>query len=216
MKRIAFAFAALTLILAGLPQLAVHGVSAQSGSSYTNPTGEYTVTWDPADWFALSQNDPQGADLVLSNGISLVSFLISENFPSPPICVTAIDSTIDQIEGYSNVQPLNDAAGNPIRGIEPDRAFVAYTATVDLEGEQLDIAEYFECRTIVPFQSVLFVDHIVIPPDLYESEVPVFDKLMAGVTINGSSTNQQTTPTPEPSPTEEPGPRSNQPNPRRT
>ena len=217
MKRIAFAFAALTLILAGLPQLAVHQVSAQSGNTYTNPAGQYSITWEPADWFVVSQDDPEdGTDLVLSNTISFVSFYVDDTIPTPPFCVTVVENSLPQVPGISNLQPLTDAEGNPIRSTEADRAFVAFSFTIDIEGQPVSVARYFECRTLVPFESVLFIDHIVAPPEAYPSEAVQFETLMAGVTINGSPPNQQTTPTPEPSPTEEPGPRSNQPNPRRT
>lgn len=204
MKRIAFAFAALTLILAGLPQLAVHPVFAQSGSTYTNPAGQYSVTWDPAAWFVVSQDDPaDGTDLVLSNGISFVSFTVDDTIPTPPFCVTALEAGFSQVEGITNLQPLNDAEGNPIRSVDADRSFVAFTFTADIEGQSIDMARYFECRTVVPFQSVLLIDHIVVPPEAYPSEAQLVETLLAGLTINGNTTNQQdTTPTPEPTATE--------------
>jgi outer membrane protein assembly factor BamB/endonuclease YncB( thermonuclease family) len=212
MKRIAFALAALALIVAPLPTHLLFHASAQSGNSYTNATWGYSVTWDESVWFAIAQDDPtQNTDLLLSNGISYVSFAADDTIPAPPLCVTLYENGLTSQTEVSNIQDVNGPDGQPIRSTDADRSFVAKSFTVVSQGQTLEVTEYFECRTLVPFQAVLIIDHFVIPGDAYATEAPLVEALLTGVTIpdNAGQTNQgDQTPTPaateESTPTEEP------------
>lgn len=206
MKRIALTLAALALILSGLPQLAVQNAAAQAGNTYTNATYGYSVTWDDSVWFTVTQDDvEQGTDLLLSNGISFVSFVADNTVPAPPLCVTLFENGISGQEGISDVQPVNGPDGKPIRSTDPDRSYVALSFTVTTQGQTIQVTEKFECRTLVENQAVLIIDHFVIPADAYQSEVPLVETLLTGLTIPDSTATPTAnqTPTPEASPTEQ-------------
>jgi outer membrane protein assembly factor BamB/endonuclease YncB( thermonuclease family) len=201
MKRFAFALAALAVLLAPLPS-GILPVSAQSSNSYTNAAWGYSVTWDGAVWFAIAQDDPsQRTDLLLSNGISYVSFAADDTIPAPPLCVTLYENGLRGQPEVSDVQDVNGPDGNPIRSTDSDRSFVAKSFTITTQGQTIQVTEYFECRTLVPAKAVLIIDHFVIPADAYATEAPLVDTLLTGVTIpeNAGPTGQiDATPTPEP------------------
>ncbi|HKG26304.1 MAG TPA: PQQ-binding-like beta-propeller repeat protein, partial [Thermomicrobiales bacterium] len=205
MKRIAYALAALALILSGLPQVALPRAAAQSNNTYTSATWGYSVTWDENVWFVIAQDDAeQQADLLLSNGTSFVRFAGDDTVPAAPLCVPFFERGINNVPDVTNVQPVLGPDGSPIRSTDPDRAFVALSFTVTTQGQTVDVAEYFECRPLVPNQSVLIIDHIVIPPDGYETEAALREELLTGVTIpDTTTTNPQGNATSTPGPTEQ-------------
>src|SRR4051794_40012620 len=115
MKRFALALAALALLLAPLPTQLLFHASAQSGNSYTNATWGYSVSWDESVWFAIAQDDPsQNTDLLLSNGISYVSFSGDDSIPAPPLCVTLFENGLSSQSEVSNIQDVNGPDGQPI------------------------------------------------------------------------------------------------------
>jgi outer membrane protein assembly factor BamB len=197
MKRIVFALAALALLVAPLPARFVIQASAQSGNSYTSSTWGYSVTWDPNVWFVIAQDDPsQNADLLLSNGVSYVNFAGTDGIAAPPLCVTLFESNLQSQAEVSNIQDVNGADGKPIRSTDRDRSFVAKSFTVTTQGQTINVTEYFECRTLVPLQSVLIIDHYVIPGDSYATEAPLVEELLKGVTIPAATQNNQAGQTP--------------------
>jgi outer membrane protein assembly factor BamB len=196
MKRFAFALAALALALANLPLSApIHAAAQASGNTYTNATWGYSVTWDDTVWFVTIQDDPtQFTDLELSNGISYVRFAADDSTPVPQLCVTLFERQLRNTSEVSNIQPILDDAGNPVRELGADRAFVGLTFTVTSQGSTFDIAEYLECRTLVAGQAVLLIDHFT-AKEAYASEAPLVEALLTGVTIPSTSPTD-TTPTP--------------------
>jgi outer membrane protein assembly factor BamB len=209
MKRFVFALAALALML---PAQVAFRASAQANNSYTNATWGYYVTWDEKVWFVISKDDTtQKTDLVLSNGISYVTFAADDTTPAPPLCITRYENGLSSQAAVTNVKDVNGPDGKPIRSTDPDRSFVAKSFTFTTQGQTLQVTEYIECRTLVPSKAVLIIDHVVVPGDKYPSEAPLVETLLTGVTIpkNAGQTNQTgLTPTPETTaeatPTEQP------------
>src|SRR5262249_38543902 len=153
----------------------------------------------------------QHTDLLLSNGISYVSFAADDTIPAPPLCITLYENGLSSQTEVSDVKDVNGPDGNPIRSTDADRSFVAKSFTVTTQGQTLQVTEYFECRTLVPSKAVLIIDHIVVPGDKYATEAPLVETLLTGVTIpeNAGQNNQTgTTPTAESTaeanPTEQP------------
>lgn len=200
MKRIACALAAVALMLAPLPTHLFGLAAAQSGNSYTSAKWGYSITWDGSVWFVIAQDDPsKKTDLLVSNGTSFVSFAGDDRIPAPPLCVTVFETGLKNQSDISNIQDVKGADGKPIRSTAPDRSFVAKSFTLTSQGQTVQVTEYFECRTLVPFKTVLTIDHFVIPGSAYATEAPLVEKLLSGVSIPKSAgqTNQSnTTPTP--------------------
>ncbi|MEA2582526.1 MAG: eukaryotic-like serine/threonine-protein kinase [Thermomicrobiales bacterium] len=204
MKRFAFALAALALTLANVPLTATTQAAVQARNSYTNATWGYSITWDDNVWFALAQDDAaQETDLLLSNGISYVKLVADDTIPAPQLCVTGFEAGLPAQEMISDVEPVLDVNGSPIRSVEDDRAFVALSFTLATQGQTIKVIEYLECRTLVRGQAVLRIDHFVIPSTSYKAEVPLVETLLGNITIpDNAGPNNQTDQTPTPAPTE--------------
>jgi hypothetical protein len=152
------------------------------GSTYRSPTFGYSLSWDDT-WSVVTESSADGSDLLqLNNGVSDVYFRSYGDYTGDPAaCVASIAEQLPANAGWSNVEPMRTAGGDPIAGGDAGRAYAVYTFGYAAGGTTTDYAEYLECRAIVPGQSVLVVTQIAplaAYPDQVEPMRTLLDRLM--------------------------------------
>lgn len=172
-----------TALVAGL--LAAGGAASPTptvatgvqGSTYRSPTYGYSLSWDES-WHVVAESSTAGSDLLrLTNGVSDVYVQSYGNYTGDPAaCVASIAQQLPSNQGWSNVKPML------IAGSDARRAYAAYTFSYAANGATADYADYFECRAIVPGQSVLVITQIA-RLDAYPSQVDPLRKLLAGLVM---------------------------------
>lgn len=140
--------AMLLLCLVGAPVETAIAQENVEGTVYTSPTFGYQLQWsDP--WMFIEEDTDTGIDyLLLSTGAADASILLGF---SPGITVD--DLVAIAIEnpqpGASNIQPMLDAQGNPVRGTQDAREWAMYTGTQDLgDGTSVEFMQYFSVQPL--------------------------------------------------------------------
>ncbi|MEA2594321.1 MAG: hypothetical protein QOF01_790 [Thermomicrobiales bacterium] len=153
------------------------------GSTYRSPTYGYSVSWDDT-WTVAAETSADGSDLLqLNNGVSDVYFQSYGNYTGDPAaCVASIAEQFPTRPGWSNVEPMRTAGGDPIAGGETTRAYAVYTFSYTVDAATTDYVEYLECRALVPGQSVLVVTQIA-PRDAYPEQVESMRALLDGLVV---------------------------------
>lgn len=189
MNRIVAAALAILLALTGLLALPPARATAQlEGNTYTSPNLGFSLTWDDS-WFLFEGPTEEGGaeQFSLSNGASLVFFFAEDDgIGNAQIAVAGTLLSINTDPQLTDIEPLTDENGDVIRGGDATRAFGALTFTQDIDGEAFEGAVYVEGRALVPGQSTLTILHFV-PRIVYESEAPLVQDLLSGLTITGQA-----------------------------
>ena len=141
-------------------------VQAQvEGNAYTSPSYGYRLAWGEATWSVEEDETPDDENDYLGfyTEVSALRVVGFETDGDAADCLEAAPGEIGLRPG-TELEPLADADGAPIAGVEPDRAFAAYAFTVpDGNAERA----YVECRELVPGQAVLVFTFIA-AADEYE------------------------------------------------
>jgi hypothetical protein len=179
--------AGLVLVLAALLG-AVGPAGAQedgvAGTTYTEATYGWSITWDDDVW-EVDYSDESW--LRLSNGVSDVD-LQTRTFGDlePAACVEEVGEELAREEDeegiIEGIEPLEGDDGEPIAGEEEGRAYAAYAFTVVEDGEEE--AFYVECRTLIPNEAVLLIQHNAALA-AYEDEAELVEELLAGLDLTG-------------------------------
>jgi hypothetical protein len=155
------------------------GTSGVKGATYTSPTWGYAFSWNGTSWKVQPDSEVvdaytsfDGTDhndiIILNNGTSRLAVGgyedISEVPGDPSLCLNQNIANFG--EGLDNFQPGRTASGAYIYGLDDvGAAYAAYTYTFD----QVEMAVYLDCRTLVPNQAVL-VRILVTPMSQYGTE----------------------------------------------
>jgi hypothetical protein len=118
------------------------------GTVYTSPTFGYQLQWS-APWFFIEETSESGFDsLLISDGASNASFGFT--FAPGMTLQGVLDLYLSEpVPGFSNMQPMLDAQGVPLRGFNGDQEWAAYTADQLLDdGSTIQTMWYFNLRTL--------------------------------------------------------------------
>ncbi|MBA2277722.1 MAG: hypothetical protein H0W06_08135 [Chloroflexia bacterium] len=135
-----------------------------AGNTYVSPSYGYSLHWDDA-WQTAEVSSASGRDtLRLTNGASAVSF---ESYPfagTPEECLTTTRDQYADDPAYRDFDLLTRSGGQPLGGVEGDRAFLGFTAThTPPGGGATDYAYYVECRYLEEPAAILRVIMITSP-----------------------------------------------------
>jgi hypothetical protein len=158
---------------------AAAGILAQiEGESWTSPTYGFSVSWAGTEW----QPDPEGTltavgperlDRVhLLNGVSSLYFEGATRYQGDlPACVAEEANLLSQETGVSEIRPYRDEEGVQLVASGPNSSAAAFTLTLSIGDQEVELVDYVECRTLIPEQAVLIITLVTQPP--------VFDQELA-------------------------------------
>jgi hypothetical protein len=166
-------------------------------TSYTGGAFDFVVEFDDAVWTAeeLTPDDGyEGVSLSSDNASAFIEAIASSN-ADPDACVQATADDLETTDAISNVDEetrLDQPASE--RGVSTGLYSYTYTGQ---DGATLDFIEYIECRELIPGEAVLRVT-IFTPSQLYEDEIPVWEDLLAGISLEVAADNDEPTSNDEP------------------
>ena len=158
---------------------AAAGILAQiEGESWTSPTYGFSVSWAGTEW----QPDPEGTltavgperlDRVhLLNGVSSLYFEGATRYQGDlTACVAEEANLLAQETGVSEIRPYRDEEGVQLVADGPNSSAAAFTLTLSIGDQEVELVDYVECRTLIPGQAVLIITLVTQPP--------VFDQELA-------------------------------------
>ncbi len=152
------------------------GAAQVIGSRWTAPTYGFSVSWADTDWEVdpagtLAGVGPELLDrLHLINGVSSLYFEGATRYEGDlASCVAEEANILAREPGVSGVRPYLDANGMPLEASAPDAVAAAFTLSLAVGGQQLDLIDYIECRALIPGEAVLIIT-LVTDPALFEQE----------------------------------------------
>jgi hypothetical protein len=158
---------------------AATGIFAQiEGERWTSPTYGFSVSWAGTEW----QPDPEGTlaavgperlDRVhLLNGVSSLYFEGATRYQGDlTACVAEEANLLSQETGVSEIRPYRDEDGVQLVASGPNSSAAAFTLTLSIGDQEVELVDYVECRTLIPDQAVLIITLVTQPP--------VFDQELA-------------------------------------
>jgi hypothetical protein len=158
--------------------------------AYTSPHYGYTLRWD-ATWtvhsasISMPRPGALGRDqLVLGNGPSLVTITGTEEFGDHAMrCVAGVADQLKRHGGIANFRPATTDGRRPLAGGTARDAFAVYTYDrPGPDGRTEAIANYVQCRSLVPGKAALVIVQDVRAAD-FNAQLPARGKLLASLTL---------------------------------
>ncbi|MBA3450480.1 MAG: hypothetical protein H0T18_04635, partial [Chloroflexia bacterium] len=175
----AFARALVSLIAAllVLPAIAT-GIAAQvEGESWTSPTYGFSVSWAGSDWDldpegTLTAVGPERLDRIhLLNGLSSLYFEGATRYAGNlSSCVAEEANLLAEETGVTEIRPYRDSDGMQLIADGPNSSAAAFSLTLAVSGEEVELVDYVECRTLIPDEAVLIIT-LVTEPATFEQEL---------------------------------------------
>jgi hypothetical protein len=174
-----------TLMVLGVIASGLRPAQAQvSGDSYTDPEYGWHLSWDGDVWTVI---DNSAYDLVLWNEDE--SYVFFENRDDWGDAEDCLDGRIDEVEaeaGVDDLEPLEDADGDPIREVSRGRAFAAYSLTYTNPNAEnarpMERVNAFECRVLVPGDAVLAATHVA-SAGAYDDDADLVAELLSNLEL---------------------------------
>ena len=164
-----------------------------SGTTFTHPTFEYSVTWDDSWPDVLGPSTPDtGGELVLSNPVSWISFRSrTEDQGDPETCIARSGDAAARGYNIAGATAVRDKTGGaPADGDRPNA-----WSLIDLTlGDGTALRLYTRCWTLVPGSVTLQASHMVFASD-YEEQVDERERVFASLTLpDGEAMSSPATP----------------------
>ena len=145
---------------------------------WTSPTYGFSVSWAGTEW----QPDPEGTltavgperldRIHLLNGVSSLYFEGATRYQGDlTACVAEEANLLAQETGVSEIRPYRDEDGVQLVADGPNSSAAAFTLTLSIGDQEVELVDYVECRTLIPGQAVLIITLV--------TEPPVFDQELA-------------------------------------
>ena len=192
MRRMAFGLLLVFgLSLTSSPAAGGDGTARAQGDedSYTDPAFGWSISWDPELWqmggsIPTPTNDDgvAGNEIILAGlkaelGAVLVGSLTTVDGDLAD-CLNAVMDQVDQLYGVSDVRKTELKLAKTTKGAKRK------LSSVLIGGEGgLDALLYVECRPLVEDEAVLGIGWIIPNPENYESALPDFEELTAGLDL---------------------------------
>src|SRR5215211_7289062 len=169
---------ALVVALLLLTTAAAEIFAQIEGERWTSPTYGFSVSWAGTEW----QPDPAGTlaavgperldRLHLLNGVSSLYFEGATRYQGDlPACVAEEANLLSQETGVSEIRPYRDEEGVQLVADGPNSSAAAFTLTLAIGNQEVELVDYVECRTLIPGQAVLIITLV--------TQSPVFDQELA-------------------------------------
>jgi hypothetical protein len=158
---------------------AAAGILAQiEGETWTSPTYGFSVSWAGTEWQpdpagTLTAVGPERLDRIhLLNGVSSLYFEGATRYQGDlTACVAEEANLLAQETGVSEIRPYRDEEGVQLVADGPNSSAAAFTLTLSIGDQEVELVDYVECRTLIPGQAVLIITLV--------TEPPVFDQELA-------------------------------------
>jgi hypothetical protein len=185
-RRLAVPLAALLIVLVTAP-----GLQAQiEGESWTSPTYGFTLSWAGTAW----QPQPDGTlvavgaerldRLHLVNGTSSLYIEGATRYGGNlASCVAQEANLLGQETGVAEIRPYRDDDGMQLTAAGPDAQAAAFTLTLSVGEQEVQLIDYVECRTLIPGEAVLIITLVTEPPNFrgeFAAAQPVIDSITLG------------------------------------
>ncbi len=169
---------------------AAAGIFAQiEGERWTSPTYGFSVSWAGTEW----QPDPQGTltavgperlDRVhLLNGVSSLYFEGATRYQGDlTACVAEEANLLAQETGVSEIRPYRDEEGVPLVADGPNSSAAAFTLTLSIGNQEVELVDYVECRTLIPDEAVLIITLVTQPP-VFDQELAAAQTVIDTITL---------------------------------
>jgi hypothetical protein len=140
------------------------------GERWTSPTYGFSVSWAGTEW----QPDPAGTlaavgperldRLHLLNGVSSLYFEGATRYQGDlAACVAEEANLLSQETGVSEIRPYRDEEGVQLVADGPNSSAAAFTLTLSIGDQEVELVDYVECRTLIPGQAVLIITLVTEP-----------------------------------------------------
>jgi hypothetical protein len=180
-----------TLAVALLPLLtSPQGTGAQVvGSAWTSPTYGFSVSWTGTDWqddpeSGLTAVGPERLDrLHLINGVSSLYFEGATRYQGGlSSCVAEEANILSQEPGVSDVRPYQDENGVQLQADGPNASAAAFNLSLDVNGQQMELVDYVECRPLIPGKAVLIIT-LITEPTGFDQELASAQEVIDSITL---------------------------------
>jgi len=162
---------ALVIAVLLLTSAAAEILAQIEGEGWTSPTYGFSVSWAGTEW----QPDPSGTlaavgperldRLQLLNGVSSLYFEGATRYQGNlPACVAEEANLLSQETGVSEIRPYRDEEGVQLVADGPNSSAAAFTLTLAIGNQEVELVDYVECRTLIPGQAVLIITLVTEPP----------------------------------------------------
>src|SRR5215216_3305268 len=163
------------------------------GESWTSPTYGFSVSWAGTEW----QPDPEGTlaavgperldRLHLLNGASSLYFEGATRYQGDlPACVAEEANLLSQETGVSEIRPYRDEEGVQLVADGPNSSAAAFTLTLSIGDQEVELVDYVECRTLIPGQAVLIITLVTEPP-VFDQELMAAQSVIDTITLSEES-----------------------------
>lgn len=176
------AFLLLSMVPAGSAQVV--------GSEWTSPTYGFSVSWAGTDWQvdpagSLTAVGPERLDrLHLINGVSSLYFEGATRYEGNlASCIAEEANILSQEPGVSDVRPYRDESGVELIADGPNSSVAAFTLTLDVGGQELELVDYLECRTLIPGEAVVIVT-LVTDPATFDRELALATEVIETIALS--------------------------------
>jgi hypothetical protein len=168
---------ALVAALLLLPTMATALAAQVVGETWTSPTYGFNVSWAGTEWTVepsgtLTAAGPERLDRVhLLNGVSSLYFEGATRYHGNlSSCVAEEANLLSEETGVSGIRPYRDSSGAPFAADGPNSSAAAFSLTLAVGGQEVELIDYVECRTLIPDEAVLIIT-LVTEPNVFESEL---------------------------------------------
>ena len=184
LKRTLLPLSLLTMVVSTVLARPEAAFAQVDGLSYTSPTFGYAIAWDTT-WFVIDVTSENGSDsITLNNGFSFVNFFGVDSFGGNSVsCVLGYQAYLSREDRISNVSQVPEDQGGTQDLRDQRRAWATFRYTLAFDdGGTVDLIDHFECRTIVPGQSVVQVTASM-RADEFAFQKPAVDGLIASLQL---------------------------------
>jgi hypothetical protein len=186
-KRTLSALVVAVLLLAS----AAAGILAQvEGESWTSPTYGFRISWAGTEWQpdpagTLTAVGPERLDRIhLLNGVSSLYFEGATRYQGDlTACVAEEANLLAQETGVSEIRPYRDEEGVQLIADGPNSSAAAFTLTLSIGDQEVELVDYVECRTLIPGQAVLIITLVTEPPT-FDQELAAAQTVIDTITLS--------------------------------
>ena len=141
--------------------------------------------WQPDLEGTLTAVGPERLDRVhLLNGVSSLYFEGATRYQGDlTACVAEEANLLAQETGVSQIRPYRDEEGVQLVANGPNSSAAAFTLTLSIGDQEVELVDYVECRTLIPDQAVLIITLVTEPP-VFDQELAAAQTVIDTITLS--------------------------------
>jgi hypothetical protein len=158
------------------------------GDTYLVPELGFSATWDEDIWSVreLEAEDEMGTGIEISSDATIGYITVGDELDGDlQDCAVAYAKGVGEYEAISKMKKASRKLDAPVTDADAAGALYTFTQTTETD-EAVKMVGYFECRLLAGEESVAMI-LLATTQDAYADELGVWDELLAGIEIDGSS-----------------------------